>query len=223
MATFLSSRALLMTCSIFAVSEGFSPAIGSSNNVYIPVGTWFILVGVLGIHEFGKRREGLERLGASSLLLFVSFALLLYNPLNEICSFRASESYDDLVAELNGVDGTVYAPSLGQLQEGYVLYPAAHWVALEDMLRGPGKETRDHPTVRRLLQPVIEPNGPTYILSNYPLDDLIPALAFLTDYYVLAEDYEDRFKPLRVLPGRWDHAWPRYLYRYDAAKAVADE
>ena len=38
-------------------------------------------------------------------------------------------------------------------------------------------------------------------------------LAFLTDDYVLACDLGDRFAPLRVLPKRYDHGWPRYRYR----------
>ena len=37
-----------------------------------------------------------------------------------------------------------------------------------------------------------------------------------------ALDFEERFEPLRVLPARWDHGWPRYLYRYAPDEAVVD-
>jgi hypothetical protein len=99
------------------------------------------------------------------------------------------------------------------LQRGFSFYPTAHWVALEDMIRGSGIDTRDHPNTRQLLEPAIHPEGPAYILANYPLDTY-PWIAFLKDYYVVETDFGDRFKPLRVLPKRWDHGWPRYLYRY---------
>ena len=116
----------------------------------------------------------------------------------------------------DGLDGPVYAPWLGQLQKGYSFYPAAHWVALEDMIRGPGRATENHPGTRALLEPSIDPGGPAYILANRPLETY-PFLAFLEDYYVLESDYGDRFKALRVLPKRWDHGWPRYLYRHRGA------
>jgi hypothetical protein len=45
-------------------------------------------------------------------------------------------------------------------------------------------------------------NGELLLHMAAPLDD-----------YVLACDLGDRFAPLRVLPKRYDHGWPRYRYR----------
>jgi len=36
----------------------------------------------------------------------------------------------------------------------------------------------------------------------------------LNETYTLEVDFGDRFKPLSVLPKRFFHGWPRYLYRY---------
>jgi hypothetical protein len=114
----------------------------------------------------------------------------------------------------------VYAPTLGQLERGYQFFPAAHWVALEDMIRGPGRDTQNHPNTRRLLEPALNPSGPAFLLTNYPLE-IDPLLGFLTEYYVLEQDYGDRFAALGVLPGRYSlyQAWPRYLYRYSPGEA----
>jgi hypothetical protein len=138
--------------------------------------------------------------------------------LDVIASPRAQESYKDMIVMLKQLDGSVYAPSLGQLQSDYAFYPVAHWATLEDLIRGPGVDTRDHPNTRRLLEPVIQPGKPAYILANYPLD-AYPWIAFLEDYYTLEIDFKERFEPLRILPGRWDSGWPRYLYRYAPGEA----
>lgn len=200
---------------VFALLSGFMGTLdaGSSDNVFIPMGAWFILVGTLGLHEFVSRVELVQRYRVHLFALFITFAILAYNPFRVTTSPKADQSYTDLVAFLNDLDGPVYAPSIGQLQRGYTFYPTAHWVALEDMIRGPGRDTSNHPNTRRLLQPAIEPNGPAYILANYPLE-VYYWIEFLNDYYVLESDLGDRFEPLRVLPARWDHGWPRYLYRY---------
>lgn len=201
---------------VFAMLTGLMGALdaGSSNNVFIPMGAWFILLGTLGLHEVAGRLANTRARAVPLIALLGTFALLAYNPFRVIVSPQANAAYADLLGLLHSLDGNVYAPSLGQLPEGYTLYPAAHWVALEDMIRGPGRETRNHPNTRRLLAPAIQPERPAFILSNYPLEVLIPALSFLTDYYVLEADLGDRFRPLRALPKRWDAGWPRYLYRY---------
>jgi hypothetical protein len=192
--------------------------IGSSNNVYIPMGAWFVLVGTLGLHSLITRLTVARRYKVHLMALVVTLALFMYNPLEVITSQRAWESYADMVGMLNNLDGPVYAPWLGQLQSGYAFSPTAHWVALEDMIRGPGRDTSNHPNTRRLLEPALYPDGSAFILTNYPLN-VYPWIAFLEDSYVLEVDFGDRFKPLRVLPARWDHAWPRYLYRYAPAEA----
>ena len=185
---------------------------GSSNNVFIPMGTWTILTGVLGLHALSDRPVWRRwRLAPAALL--ASFALLVYNPLNVRTSPDAERSYADLLGFLEELDGSVYAPYIGQLPSGYRLHPAAHWVALEDLVRGPGRDTYAAGRVVALLAPAMFPDGEAWVLTNLPLEKN-PAIAVLLQSYELAEDLEDRFQPLRVLPARWDHGWPRYLYRY---------
>jgi hypothetical protein len=201
---------------VFAALSGFMGTLdhGSSNNVFIPMGTLFILVGVLGLYTLSTRFKTAQRYRLHLLALFISFTAFLYNPLNAIASPLAAASYMDLVNFLNGLQGNVYAPSLGQLQNGYRLQPAAHWVALEDMVRGPGLEIRNQPKIRQLLDELIHPQKPTFILSNVLLSDLTPALQFLGDTYTLEQDLGDRFQPLRALVKLFNHKYPRYLYRY---------
>jgi len=210
---------------VFAVLSGFMGSLdgGSSYNVYIAMGTFFILLGTLGLHELA-RRPFVRRYGLQYLGLLLSFAVFVYNPFRVAVPARAESSYADLIQMLRGLGGTVYAPSLGQLEEDFVLYPAAHWVALEDMIRGPGRDTHNQPITRRLLEPALEPAGPAFILANYRLegDYSFPShLRFLLDDYVLDADLGDRFEPLRCLRKRFDHGWPRYLYRYAPTEAAA--
>ena len=108
----------------------------------------------------------------------------------------------------------MYAPTLGQLPTDYRFFPAAHWVALEDMVRGPQKDTRNHPVIQELLAPLLNSDEPVYILENYPLTRF-RFFEYLNDHFVLEKDYGDRFRALAVLPGRFNHGWPRYLYRLD--------
>ena len=203
---------------VFALLTGFMGSLDadSSNNIFIPMGTWFIMMGLVALREFSRRKEILQRFDIPLLASFISLSFFIYNPLTVVVSPRAGDSYGELVSVLEGMPGPVYAPWLGQLQKGYSFYPAAHWVALEDMIRGPGRATENHPGTRALLEPSIDPGGPAYILANRPLGTY-PFFAFLEDYYVLESDYGDRFKALRVLPKRWDHGWPRYLYRHRGA------
>ena len=204
--------------SIFAVLSGFMGALdpGSAENVFIPMGTWFILIGILGLYTLVSQAQVAKKLNLHSVALVISFAILSYSPTSVIISPRADESNSDLIEHLNSLPGQVYAPMVGQLQEGFEFYPAAHWVALEDMIRGPGREIMGQPSTRRQLDSLITPNGQTYILHNFPLE-IDPMLGFLSDHYVLDTDFEDRFEPLSVLPGRYTEyqAYPRYLYRFE--------
>ncbi len=187
---------------------------GSSNNVFIPMGTWFILLGVLALRRWEQAAHVGWRRGVPLFALAISFAVLAYNPAELWVPPAARRSYADLLATLRGLPGTVYAPSLGQLGNDYTLVPAAHWVALEDLIRGPGQDTRDNPVTRELLEPAIQPDGQAWILANLPLDTY-PWMEFLDKYYVLEADYADRFRTLGTLPKRFTHGWPRYLYRYE--------
>jgi hypothetical protein len=215
---------------LFAVLSGLMGSLdpGSSDNVYIPVGAWAILVGTMGLASLATRFRLVKHWHLHHAALIITFACFLYDPRPVIPSHKADAAYADFVAELGSIQGHVYAPSLGQFSKEYTFLPAAHWVALEDLVRGPGQQTEDHPRIKEILAPALDPEEPLYILSNQPLDQLIPALYFLEDYYTLDHDYGDRFKPLRVLPARWDHRWPQYRYRYTglpetAPKAANDD
>jgi hypothetical protein len=186
---------------------------GSNDNVLIPMGVWLITTGVLGCKQILDRRAPAARFELSALVLAGSFAVLAYNPLAVLTAAGANAAYDDLVRQLGALDGPVYAPWLGQLAADYQFSPTAHWVALEDMVRGPGVDVRNQPLTRRMLEPVLQPQRRAYLLTNDPLES-DSLLAFLGDRYVLEADYGERFKALATLPKRYEFGWPRYLYRY---------
>jgi hypothetical protein len=198
-----------------AVFSGFLGALdpGANNNVFIPMGVWFIITGMMGLIDCLKRFPQVERMGIHLAILGLCFALFLYNPVDVTVSPKAPESYQDLVGYLKSLDGPVYAPWIGQLQDGYEFYPAVHWVPMEDMIRGPGKSTDDHPLTRGLLAPVANPSKKAYILMNYPLEN-DNMLRFLLNYYVLDKDLGERFAPLSTMPRKYNLLWPRYLYRF---------
>ncbi len=202
---------------LFALCSGMMGSLdpGSSNNVYIPVGAWCILLGVWGLHDLGSAFAWWRRFRLQFAALAASFILFFAAPGPMIVPAGAPETYRDFLAELRRLDADVYAPSIGQLDGDYALYPAAHWVALDDIVRGPGEDVRNRAEVRGILAPALAPEGPACILANKPVEKATPVIGFLADYYVLDHDYGDRWEPLRVLPGRWDHGWPRYLYRYE--------
>jgi hypothetical protein len=51
---------------------------------------------------------------------------------------------------------------------------------------------------------------------NVPLTEF-SFFKYLDRRFVLEQDLGDRFRPLRVLPKRSFHGWPRYVYRLDPA------
>lgn len=206
---------------VFALLTGLMGSLdpGASNNVFIPMGTWFILVGSIGLFRLSIANKKFSQYGLYLIAIFITFGVFLYNPRQIVISSHAEVQYQELINQLNKLDGPVYAPTLGQLDKDFTFVPAAHWVALEDMIRGPGKDTYNHPNTRKLLDPVINPSGKAYILANLPLESY-SWLAFLTDYYVLETDFGDRFIELRSLPKRFEHGWPRYIYRFDPDNAV---
>jgi hypothetical protein len=187
---------------------------GSLNNVYIPMGTWFIIVGILGLKQFSDNSKIKKSWRWTLLALALSFLLLIYNPQDAITPFGTTKIYQDFVTYLKTLPGKVYAPWIGQLQNGYRFYPSAHWVPLNDLIRGPGRNEANHPEVRKILAPVLNPTGDAYLLMPYPLEG-DGMLNFLTEKYVLDTDLGDRFKALHTeklkqvtLDG------PRFLYRY---------
>ena len=197
-----------------AMLTGFMGALDqSNNNVFIPMGVWFIITGLLGLKQLTDRYLAFKQRSLHLFALGASFLLLLYNPMSVIIPSQATVAYQEMVNYLKSLNGTVYSPWVGQLQDGYKFYPAVHWVPMEDIIRGPGLDERNHPTTRKLLEPVLHPKAKAYILHNSPLESDI-LLAFLADRYVLDTDTGERFKQLADLPKRYDIAWPRYLYRY---------
>jgi hypothetical protein len=205
-----------------AVFSGFYVALdpGNNKNVFIPMAVWLIVTGVLGLKLLADRAPAFEKKGVHVFVLSASFALLLYNPASVIVSNRASAAYDDLIGYLETLDGPVYAPWLGQLQDGYEFYPAVHWVPMVDLFRDPNWDLNNHPTTRELLAPVINPDGTAYILTIGQLEN-DPALNFLTEEYVLDTDLGNRFAPLATLPKTITIPGPRYLYRYAPEEAAA--
>ena len=199
----------------FALLSGFMGALdpGSNNNVFIPMGAWFILTGVIGMAAFLDEYQVARKWSLHLAALGLSFALFFYNPATVIVSSHAEETYQDFIGYLNSLDGPVYAPWVGQLEDGYAFAPAVHWVPMEDLIRGPGAEDEDVRIVQGLLDPVIRPEGTAYILTNYPLEN-DPLLFFLLDDYQLASDLGDRFAALSTLPKRYNLEYPRYLYQY---------
>jgi hypothetical protein len=181
---------------------------------------WLIVAGVLGLKLLADRTPAIERRGVHVFVLIASFALLLYNPTSALVSTRASATYEDLITYLETLDGPVYAPWIGQLQDDYEFYPAVHWVPMIDLFRDPSWDLNNHPTTRQLLAPVINPQDTAYILMHSRLEH-DPALSFLTEQYVLDTDLENRFAPLRPPPKSLDASWPRYLYRYAPGEAAA--
>jgi hypothetical protein len=205
-------QAQLLVAGLSALLGALDP--GSSNNVFIPLSVWVIVLGTLGLASLGRDTTRNARSMACYVAVALAFASVAYRPAEVLVSEQDHESYADLVTLLQNLGADVYAPWQGPLDDALPLSSAAHWVALEDMVRSPKTETTNRPSTRSLVANVVcPPEGKAYILGNYPLSTL-PVLDFLTDCYALETDFADRFMPLRVLPKRWDHGWPRYLYRY---------
>lgn len=193
---------------------------GNNNNVFIPLGTWLIIVGVLGIHYLAKNSILSVRLGVPLLLFACSFALFAYWPTTVLIPPETDQVYADLIATVTELDGPVYAPGVGQLQDRELFYPAAHWVTLIDLIREPGADLCNQPLARDLLEPVIHPSGPAYILLEHPLEE-DAMLSFLTEHYILDTDFGNRYMALRDSPKLLEMGWPTYLYRYTPALSTA--
>ena len=107
----------------------------------------------------------------------------------------------------------MYSPDIGTVEQTNRFYPNAHWVALEDLVRGPGKDTANQPIVREHLASLEAPGQPAWILTNLPLEEK-DVLNFLMEQYTLDTDFGERFASLATQPGRFYTGYPRYLYRY---------
>ncbi len=187
----------------------------NNNNVFIPMATWLIIIGVMGLADILKNQQLPRTVYMAYTIVAVSFAVLFYRPASVIIPKESKVEYQDLKNYLAGLDGPVYAPWIGgALPDGYEFQPSVHWVPIYDIIRAPGVNVYNHPVTRQILKPIATPDGNAYILTNYPLDEDI-VIGYLSEYYVLEDDLGDRFSALSTLPRRYNLKWPRYLYKYN--------
>lgn len=194
---------------------------GSSYNVFIPLAAFTIVYGSIELARMSERVPLWRGIRPAPALALLAFATLIHNPRDFWLPSSAAASYADLQSTIRALDGKVYAPGIGQLANGVQLYPAAHWVALDDIMRGPRRSAADSALARHLLDPIRHPANRAYVLTNHPLATLAPPVSELADDYTLVEDYGERFSALTALPRRFDHGYPRYLYRSITAEEAS--
>src|SRR5581483_7957088 len=180
---------------------------GSSDNVFIPFGAFTIVVGTFGLAEIKARI-------LQAAAVAIAFTPLTYAPQTVIVSRHSHEALADLKSTVHALPGSVYAPSIGQYAGQPIFSPGAHWVAVEDMARGPGHDSTDEAKAFALIDPAVHPTGRQYVLTTRPLSGMTAPLSLLTPHYALAQDYGDRFIALTGLPKRYNHGFPRYLYEF---------
>jgi hypothetical protein len=194
---------------------------GSSDNVFIPFGAFLLVLGTIGLAEATRSAAVNSARLMQAATVAVAFFPLIYDPSSVILSPLATTAYTELVGVVHSLDGPVYAPDIGELGEPPLFHPGAHWVALEDMGRGPGHTDADRARAGEQLAPAEHPGGTAYVLTNIPLSRELPPVSALASSYVLVTDYGDRFAPLAGLPKRYDHKFPRYLYRFASSGTTA--
>lgn len=198
----------------FALLSGVMGALdsGSSDNVFSLAGAWML---VMLLQEIGPSLSAEAPLRArrpAVCALAFTMALLVHDFRDWDPPHGAAPAYADLVQTLKALDGPVYAPWLGNLPVAVPTTARAHWVALEDRVRGSGMPRPAEPFVVNLLAPVATAPAPAYLLTSSPLEkDYL--LGWLSGSYVLDRDYENRWDALRELPHRFGARYPRYLYR----------
>lgn len=186
----------------------------SSDNVFIPLGAWLIVVGTCALAHWSRRPGVTQRWHLPFIALAAAFADLFYDPRTVVTSGDAPAAYADLVTVIDELSGSVYAPFLGSRLGEHRLVPGAHWVALEDIERGPRRGPTEHLRALALLGPALRPAGNAYVLTNVPLERHRPPVRDLAAVYLLDRDFGERFAALRAVPGRFDLGYPRYLYRF---------
>lgn len=196
---------------------------GASYNVFIPMGAFCIVYGSIQLARLGERVPLWHGLRPSLVGLMLAFATLLNDPRADWIPASAGASYADLRATLRALPGPVYAPGIGQFSNGTLLNPAAHWVALDDIMRGKHRTTADSALSRSMLDDVRHPARTAFVLTNRPLSELARPVSELSSDYVLVEDYRDRFASLGTLPRRFDSRFPRFLYRFVGRGGTSDE
>ncbi len=204
-----------------AILSGICAALdpGGNNNVFIPMATWIILLGVIGLSRVTNELNRERKWGLIVLGLGVSFALLLYNPLSVLIPNRATEDYFSLISYLNKIEGKVAAPWIGQLPSDYEFSPGAHMVPLIDLYRGTENGLTEFPSKEELFAPITTPTDDAFLLLTVPIED-DGELNFLRNSYRLVIDFGEQYKSLSTLPKRYTIGWPRYLYQYNPSADV---
>ncbi|MHB8078202.1 MAG: hypothetical protein ACYDIE_02975 [Candidatus Krumholzibacteriia bacterium] len=214
----VAERRLMVNAALFvwpfALLSGLLGSLdsGSSDNVFALAGVWTLFVALRTLAAGLRRDAGpwARQLSVGALALTV--ALLAHDPREWLPPSGAAAAYRDLVGVLRGLDGPLYAPWFGNPPVDVPTTSRAHWVALEDRVRGPGRREGEQPFVKAMLAPVAAAPPPAYLLTISPLEkDRI--LGWLAGAYVLQDAYGTRFDPVRELPTRFGSRTPRYLYR----------
>jgi hypothetical protein len=187
---------------------------GSSYNVLVPMGAFCILRGTVELGQLSSRKTARFRLQPALVAALLAFATLIRDPRPYWLPVSAARTaFADLLATVRALPGPVYAPGIGQFVNGPTLYPAAHWIAVEDIMRGPRRTAADSALARRLIDPARHPSGVAFMLTNRPIASLSAPVSELAPSYTLVQDYGSRFAALHPLPRPFDTGFPRYLYR----------
>jgi hypothetical protein len=195
---------------------------GSSYNVFVPMGAFCILRGSMELGRLDESAKTMFGVRPALVAALLAFATLVRDPRSFWLPSSARASYADLQTTIRALPGTVYAPGIGQFVEGPRLYPAAHWVALEDMTRGPRRTAAEIALARQMLEPVLHPAGIAFMITNRPLATLSAPVSELATSYALVQDYGDRFAALEPLPRPFDTGYPRYLYRFSGSGVASN-
>lgn len=206
-------------CAVASAAQGALDA-GSSDNVFIPFGAFVIILGTVGLAECVRANAGAWVQAAQPVAVAAAFIPLIYAPQTVILSPHAPAAYADFLGLVHGLDGPLYAPDIGELGEPPLFHPGAHWVALDDIGRGPGHTDRDRAIAYDLMGPAEHPAGPAYLITNLPLATEQPPLSLLAGSYTLQTDFGDRFEALAGLPKRYNHRFPRFLYRFSGTRGA---
>jgi hypothetical protein len=180
---------------------------GSSDNVFIPFGAFTIVLGTFGLAE-------IKSVVLQAAAVAIAFTPLTYAPQTVVVSSHSHEALADLKGTVKALPGSVYAPGIGQFAGPPIFSPGAHWVAIEDMERGPGHNAADEARAFALLDPVVHPTGRQFVLTARPLVGMTAPLSLLEPHYALVQDYGNRFIALTGTPKRYNHGFPRYLYEF---------
>ncbi len=200
----------------FAILSGFLAALvdpEGNNNVFIPMGVWFLLIGVSAIKYLVERIPQIKHWGLHIFMISISFVILIYNPKSELIPAQSDAQYQELVSTLKSLDGVVYSPYTGPLQDSFEFSPIANWILMYDLVRGPGAPEENLLEVKGLLEEVQHPNELTYILADRPIEN-DPVIGYLAEEYVLDTEFGIKFFDLKGLPMRYQVLFPKFLYRH---------